>query len=193
MWRYKIKNMNVGVNNFVRRQVEGSGKTYSSYLSFEEIAKYAEKKLEKEQFYVGYRDGVIIIKVDKKLNKNFVCPFVKINKNTVFESSLVQRQPGEEKYIQTVALNGVPLKTGNVELILYRKDVLVENNESSTNKDWELISINAIPLGVEKLPIGPTTMMRNQLDIKGGTKAEYSSAEWAESVQFWQQYAPLKQ
>jgi len=36
-------------------------------------------------------------------------------------------------------------------------------------------------------------MMRNQLDIKGGTKAEYSSAEWAESVQFWQQYAPLKQ
>ena len=193
MWRYKIKNMNVGVNNFVRRQVEGSGKTYSPYLSFEEIAKYAEKQLAKEKFYVGYRDGVIIIKVDKKLNKNFVCPFVKINKNTVFESSLVQRQPGEEKYIQTVALNGVPLKTGNVELILYRNDILVENNESSTNKDWELISINAIPLGVEKLPIGPITMMRNQLDIKGGTKAEYSSAEWAESVQFWQQYAPLKQ
>jgi hypothetical protein len=185
--------MSVGVNNFVRRQVEGSGKTYSPHLSFEEIAKYAEKQLAKDQFYVGYRDGVIIIKVDKKLNKNFVCPFVKIKKNTILESSLVQRQPREEKYIQTVALNGVPLKTGNVELILYRKDVLAENNESSTNEDWELISINAIPLGVEKLPIGPITMMRNQLDIKGGTKAEYSSAEWAESVQFWQQYAPLKQ
>ena len=185
--------MSVGVNNFVRRQVEGSGKTYSPHLSFEEIAKYAEKQLAKDQFYVGYRDGVIIIKVDKKLNKNFVCPFVKINENTVFESSLVQRQPGEEKYIQTVALNGVPLKTGNVELILYRNDVLAENNESSTNKDWELISINAIPLGVKKLPIGLITMMRNQLNLKGGTKANYSAAEWAESVQFWQQFAPLKQ
>ncbi len=185
--------MNVGVNNFVRRQVQGSGKTYSISFSFEEIAKYAEKKIKKKQFYAGYRDGVVIVKVDKKLNKNFVCPFVKIQKNTILESALVQRQPGEDRYIQTVALNGVPLKTGNVELILYSKDVLAENNESSTNKYWELISINAIPLGVEKLPIGPITMMRNQLDIKGGTKAEYSSEEWAESVQFWQQYAPLKQ
>ena len=75
--------MSVGVNNFVRRQVEGSGKTYSPHLSFEEIAKYAEKQLAKDQFYVGYRYGVIIIKIDKKLNKNFVCPFVKIKKNTI--------------------------------------------------------------------------------------------------------------
>ena len=184
--------MYVGVNKFVRRQVKGSGKTYSLSLSFEEIAKYAEKQLAKKKFYAGYRDGVIIVKVEKILIKNFVCPFVKIKNNTVLKSTLVQRQPGEDKYIQTVALNGVPLKTGNVELILYRNDVLAENNESSTNKKWELISINAIPVGAEKLPIGPVTMMRNQLNKKGGTKAEYSSAEWAESVQFWQQYAPLK-
>ena len=184
--------MYVGVNKFVRRQVKGSGKTYSLSLSFEEIAKYAEKQLAKKEFYAGYRDGVIIIKVEKILIKNFVCPFVKIKKNTVLKSTLVRRQPGEDRYIQTVALNGVPLKTGNVELILYRNDVLAENNESSTSKKWELISINAIPEGVEKLPIGPVTMMRNQLDKEGGTKAEYSSAEWAESVQFWQQYAPLK-
>ena len=32
-------------------------------------------------------------------------------------------------------------------------------------------------------------MMRNQLQLTGGTKAEYSTEEWAESVRFWQKYA----
>jgi len=34
--------------------------------------------------------------------------------------------------------------------------------------------------------------MRNQLELKGGTKAHYSSEEWAEAVRFWQNYAALK-
>ena len=45
---------------------------------------------------------------------------------------------------------------------------------------------------VEKMPMGPITMMRNQLERKGGTKALYSSDEWAKSVEFWQKYAPLE-
>ena len=52
--------------------------------------------------------------------------------------------------------------------------------------------INALPKGVESMPMGPITMMRNQLDLNGGTKAEYSSDEWAESVRFWQTYAPIE-
>jgi hypothetical protein len=76
-----------------------------------------------------------------------------------------------------------------VELILYRKDVLEETNENSTNSDWELIAFHAIPEGIEKLPMKPETMMRNQLQLEGGTKAHYSSEEWAESVNFWQKYA----
>ena len=35
----------VGINQFVRRQIKGSGKTYSNNLSFEEIADHAEKQL----------------------------------------------------------------------------------------------------------------------------------------------------
>jgi hypothetical protein len=68
---------------------------------------------------------------------------------------------------------------------------LAENDEQSTNADWELISIHAIPEGVGNLPMGPVTMMRNQLELKGGTKAHYSSEEWAEAVKFWQEYAAL--
>jgi hypothetical protein len=70
--------------------------------------------------------------------------------------------------------------------------LLKENKEHSTQAEWELISMNAIPLGIKKIPIGPVTMMRNQLNIKGGTNANFTSEEWAESVHFWQQYAALK-
>jgi len=35
-------------------------------------------------------------------------------------------------------------------------------------------------------------MMRNQLELEGGTKAFYSSKEWAESILFWQKYASIQ-
>ena len=129
--------------------------------------------------------------MDQFVNQ-FVCPFVKIDENTKLISSIVRRQKGEALYIQTRAKNGTPLKAGRVEYILYQHDVLAENDEQSTDADWELISIHAIPEGMERLPMGPVTMMRNQLELKGGTKAHYSSEEWAEAVRFWQNYAALK-
>ena len=76
--------------------------------------------------------------------------------------------------------------------MLYRNDVLEEGNERSTNDDWELISFFGTPKGEDNLPMGPVTMMRNQLTLPGGTKANYSSEEWAKSINFWQNYALLK-
>ena len=66
------------------------------------------------------------------------------------------------------------------------------NDEQSTNADWELIAFQSVPEGMEKLPLGPVTMMRNQLELPGGTAADYSSDEWAEAVRFWQEYAFIK-
>ena len=54
----------VGVSDFVKRQRPNSGKTYS-LITFDEIAKYAESKLNNNQFKPGYRDGVILIDVDR--------------------------------------------------------------------------------------------------------------------------------
>ena len=67
----------VGINQFVRRQIKGSGKTYSNNLSFEQIADHAEKQLSLGIYKDGYRKGVIIISVSNELTKHFVCPFVK--------------------------------------------------------------------------------------------------------------------
>ena len=181
----------VAVNKFVRRQISGSGKTYSPLLSFEQIAAHASEQLNKGNFKQGYRDGVIIVNADPDYTRKFKCPFVKINKDTKLKAEFVCRRENEEPYIQVRALNGNPLIAGKVEFILYHHDVLAENNEHSTDAEWELISIHALPEGIEKLPMGPITMMRNQLELKGGTAASYSTEEWAQAVKFWQNFAAL--
>jgi hypothetical protein len=181
----------VAVNEFVRRQIAGSGKTYSPLLSFEQIAAHASEQLDKGNFKQGYRDGVIIVNADPDYTQQFKCPFVKINKDTKLKAEFVCRRENEEPYIQVRALNGNPLIAGKVEFILYHHDVLAENNEHSTDAEWELISIHALPEGIDKLPMGPVTMMRNQLELKGGTAASYSTEEWAQAVKFWQNFAAL--
>ena len=184
--------MKVTVNEFVRRQVKGSGKTYSKTMRFEAIAEHAQSQMENGHFSEGYREGVRIVHCDSSIIGEFFCPFVKLDENTELVSKLVRRRPEEDLYIQTRAKNGTPLKARAVDLILYRHDVLAENDEQTTAAEWELISINSIPEGVKKLPMGPITMMRNQLEYPGGTKAKYSSEEWAESILFWQKYAVME-
>ena len=181
----------VTVNEFVRRQVKGSGKTYADGLNFEQIAQHAQEQLASGDYKLGYRKGVILVQENKRLLHHYICPFIKINDNTKLRAQMVRRRPEEESYIQIRALNGIPLKTGSVDLILYHHDVLAETNEQTTDSDWELISFHAIPEGIENMPMGPVTMMRNQLQLAGGTQAYYESEKWAQAVQFWQKYAIL--
>lgn len=182
----------VAVSDFVRRQVAGSGKTWSPDLSFEAIAAHAQCRLTAGYSRPGYRDGVVIVEAAPEFIKHFRCPLVKIDESTRLKTRLVHRRPDEKPYLQTRALNGTPLAAGRVEFILYRHVVLMETNDQSSDAEWELISIHAVPEGEEQLPMGPVTMMRNQLELPGGTKARYSPDEWAEAVRFWQLYAALE-
>ena len=186
-----METMKVAVNEFVCRQTKGTGKTYSDSLTFEKVAQDAEKQMANGHFKEGYRDGVRIVEGSVELTHQFVCPFVKLDENTELVSRLVQRRSNEEFYIQTRAESGTPLKAGHIEYILYHHDVLAETDEQTSDTNWELISFHAIPEGIHDMPMGPVTMMRNQLHLTGGTKAYYESEDWAESVNFWQGYAML--
>ena len=182
----------VGISNFIKKQIEKNGQTKLIDISLSEVAQFAQMQLNKRNITQGYRDGVIIIKSsDYDFYKHFKCSIVKINEKTNLKCKLTKRIPNEESYIQIRALNGERLNTVAVEIILYRKDVLKETNENSTDNDWELVAFHAIPEGIENLPMKPATMMRNQLQLKGGTKARYSSEQWAESIRFWQKHAFL--
>jgi len=185
-------NERVAVNDFILRQKEGSGKSFTNKLSFQEIADHAEKQMALGVFKEGYRKGVRIIDVDSSLTHEFMCPFVRIDAKTKLLAKHVQRREGEKYYIQIRAKSGELLRAGKVELILYHHDVLSENDEHTTDLEWELISFHAVPEGVDYMPMGPVTMMRNQLELPGGTKANYSSEDWAKSVEFWQHYAALE-
>ena len=181
----------VSINEFVRRQIKGSGKTYADGLSFEKISQHAQNQLSSGNYMPGYRDGVVLVQTDHNLLHHFICPFVRITEETKLKATVARRRPEEETYIQIRALNGIPLKTNSVDLILYHHDVLAETNEQTSNADWELISFHAIPESIPDMPMGPVTMMRNQLQLKGGTKAYYQSEKWAQSIKFWQEYAVL--
>ena len=58
--------MKVAVNDFVKRQTELSGKTFSNDLSFEFFANHAKDKMIKNEFLIGYRKGVRIVAIEKK-------------------------------------------------------------------------------------------------------------------------------
>ena len=190
-----MKNQTVAVNEFVLRQIKGSGKSYANELPFETMAHHAEERLNSPGDHIvpGYRNGVCLVAVEPSYVHHFYCPLVKIGPDTRLIAEIARRRKEEELYIQIRALNGNPLSAHRVDFILYRHDVLAENNEHSTDADWELICFNAIPESVDNMPMGPVTMMRNQLKLPGGTKAEYSSEKWAGSVKFWQEYAFLKE
>ena len=181
----------VGINEFALRQIKGSGKTYTKTLSLEQISDHAQNQLSKGKYQNGYRDGVILVNASDTLKHHFICPFVKIDEKTKLKAKMVHRRPKEKPYVQIRALNGKPMKTGSVKIILYHHDVLSESKEETTSFDWELISFHAIPEGMNDMPMGPVTMMRNQLQLPGGTKAYYKSEEWAKSIKFWQELAVL--
>ena len=88
-------NTSVGINSFVKRQIRGSGKTYSA-LTFEKIRACAERGLLNKSFKKGYRDGVVLVSVEKNLLKDFICPIVKIDEKTKLESIPKRRRDNEE-------------------------------------------------------------------------------------------------
>jgi hypothetical protein len=183
----------VSVNSFVTRQIKGSGKSYAILTSYSEMALWAEQEINKTSGNVinGYRDGVVLVIIDDDRVKNFVSPLIKIDENTELLAKWQQRRPDEDYYIHVSAKSGDHAPVGKVELILYSHDVLAEDNEAETKADWELIAFNAIPVGIDKMPMNPVTMMRNQLHLQGGTQGYYSSEDWAEAIHFWQNYTTL--
>jgi len=167
----------VAVSQFVRRQTVES--CYSHFGgTWEEL-----RHLVEEYFGVarpGYRDGVVLVAVPPE---RFWAATVEVDATIKLRAAFESRQKGEAPFVQVVA-EGVKQPAKAVDIVLYRADVLAEDNDRSSEADWEVISINA-RVTEEPEPMDPMTMARNFLHLAGGTKGEFTAQQFAESILYW--------
>lgn len=170
----------VKCSNFVKRQTAKSSFSYFQG-SWEEL-----EDLVAQNFALcrdGYREGVKLIPVPEK---GFFTGLVAVTPETELVAKYGPRQPGEDSII-TVYAKGPKAPAKHVDIVVYSRAALAENQENSTDADWEIISINARITEIPT-PMDPVTMMRNHLNLPGGTKGTFSADDFATGILFSTKY-----
>jgi hypothetical protein len=177
--------MKIAFNNFARRQTETS--PFSHWLISDEVF-LNRVQYEFGRAKPGYRDGVILVPVDPD---GFFSSVIQLKAGDKLEGEFKARREGEDPR-KTLHAKGQKLPAKAVDVVLYRKDVLAENKDNSTDADWEIISVNASP---EKgdVPIQPETLIANHFQLSGGTATNMTDSEFVEalkaSVLYWKDKA----
>lgn len=144
-----------------------------------------------DQSKPGYREGVILVPIS---TKNFTGQIVNLEAGDKLTGSYQPRVPGEAPRKQIHALGKLaPLVA--VDVVLYHKDVLAENNENSDpDADYEAITF-LTKISHEEQPMPPDTLMANHFQASGGTATNMSDAAFVgalkESYQFWKDKATI--
>jgi hypothetical protein len=104
-------------------------------------------------------------------------------------SHWTRRADGEDHYIEITAPDAPKAAATAVNVIVYRRDILLAGNRATTDCDWEIVSINARadrgPGASEEEPPTPLSMARNQLNRPGGTPANYTTDQYAKAILYW--------
>lgn len=170
----------VACSEFVKRQTKESG--YSHFEgTWEQLESLVENHLTHDIFRPGYRDGVILVDIVQVWR--FYSSIVDLNENSKLVANYAPRQEGEDPFVR-VAAKGDKQAAKHVSIVLYRHDVLAEDNDRSSDAEWEIIAIKARTSDKEE-PMDPYTMARNFLHLKGGTKGDFTAEQFAESIVFW--------
>lgn len=177
--------MKIAFNNFARRQTADS--PFSHWTLFDDaLISQVQENFGKAK--PGYRDGVILVPVDPE---GFFSSVVKLNEGDKLEGEFKARRVGEDPR-KTLHAKGQKIPAKSVDVVLYRKDVLAENKENTTDAEWEIVSINASPEEGE-LPIMPDTLIANHFQLSGGTATNMTDSEFVEalkkSVLYWKDKA----
>ena len=180
----------VACGSFVKRQTKESGHSHFEG-SWEELEEMAVRTLlygQKTSYWAdypykvhpGYKDGVVLVEVDPS---KFYSAIVDLTEDTELKASYAPRRLGEASFIR-IGARGKKQVAKYVSLVLYRWDVLAENNERETDAEWEIVAIKARTTEEEE-PMDPYTMARNFLHLKGGTKGTFSAEDFAHSIVYW--------
>jgi hypothetical protein len=182
---YKGFDMKVDFNSFVRRQTADSSFTHWNISDLELLSR-VDANFHKAK--AGYKDGVILVSVDPE---GFFSSVKLLKEGDKLTGEFKARIAGEEprKSIQT---KGDKLPAKSVDVVIYSKAVLAENNEHSTVADWEIVSINASP-EVDGTPIIPETLIANHFGLSGGSATNMTPEQFEKalkiSVLYWKDKA----
>jgi len=132
----------------------------------------------------GYREGVILVPV---VPEGFFSGVIQLHEGDMLEGTFEARRSGEEPRKSIVA-EGVKMPAVGVDVVLYHRDVLAEEEGYETSSVWEVISINARTTEEEQ-PMEPETMMANHFGASGGTATGMTPEEFEkalrESYEYW--------
>jgi hypothetical protein len=178
----------VKCGDFVKRQTADSGFSHFEG-SWEELEKRTAFCMANPRSITpGYRDGVILVDVSLPYPaKQFYSAVVRLDEKTKLITNYAPRRAGEDPFIR-VSTKAKKQLAMRASVVLYRLGVLAENNERETDADWEIVAIKARTSDEEE-PMDPYTMARNFLHLKGGTKGDFSSEEFARSIVYWNNHA----
>lgn len=173
----------VACGEFVKRQTPESG--YSHFEgSWEELEEWAARRLRRPEWadaiHPGYRDGVILVDMPEQ---HFYSAIVKLDEESKLTANYSPRRVGEAPFIR-VSAKAKKQRAKFAQVVLYRHDVLAENNERETDAEWEIVCIKA-RVTEEEEPMDPYTMARNFLHLSGGTKGDFTAEQFAKSILYW--------
>jgi hypothetical protein len=164
-------------NEFVKRQVAHSPFSYFQG-TWEELEDLATQNF--ALCREGMSKGSRLVPVPEK---GFFSSLVELTPETELIAKFAPRREGEASVL-TVYARGPKVPAKFVDIVLYSKEKLAENHENSTDADWEIVSIDARAFE-GPTPMDPVTMMRNHLNLPGGSKATYSADDFANGTLFW--------
>jgi hypothetical protein len=175
--------MNIAMNAFAQRHTPES--RFSHFDGSERDLLYLVDRNFKDA-KPGYRDGVVLVQIP--CPDGFYSGVVEVGIETRLEAKLVSRQKDEESYIEVTAHGSPKLPARHVEVVLYRRDLLMETNSATTDAEYEVVSINARATK-EPEPMTPVAMARSFLGLAGGTKATYTAEQFADAIVYWSRRA----
>ncbi len=182
-------NKKVKAGEFVKRQTPDSG--YSHFIgTWSELEDLVEARLIAAKVFgnidsrvtPGYSDGVVLVDMFPHY-KYFRSAVVELTEDSRLTANYAPRRKGEDPFIR-VSAKAKKQVAKYASVVLYRHDVLEENNERETDAEWEIVAIKARTSEQEE-PMDPYTMARNFLHLKGGTKGDFSAEDFAKSIVYW--------
>lgn len=177
----------VGVSDFLREVATKNGENKRFAGSFEDLARLTEEHFSDSEPGTGSKDGdVLLVRLPPE---GFYTNIVEITRENehLLEEIEEARVEGETPVKKRI-LRGVDFAPARVvKVVAYRADVLAQDDDRSTQDEWELVAILAQP--EEKVPMHPTTMERNASGAKGGTLRTYTDEQWAEAHSYWDRHA----